>query len=627
MKPRRHIARTSVKKSRRAAVVVLVALLIVFLLGMVAFGVDIGYIVLVRTQLQAAADSAAMAAVVEMVNDPDNTYSMAQSYASKHWAGGEDVALETADVQIGSWDSEAKTFTPSASSTSGNAVKVTARRSSVPLFFGAVLGKREFDTEASAVAMANPRDICFVVDLSGSMNDDTETAWVSDYQNTLYAGQGYGNVGSELMQKVYDDFGYGTYPGTLEYLGSTLGVTSNSSAYANMTANNGPLTTSSIPSAYRISSTDSESTRKRKCYSWLMDVRFPVIMPGVQPTPNSANSTSYAYWERYIDYLILQSSAGTRGTIPSLTSTTYRITGLNNPNDDSYPSISSSVPQGYRNKFGFRTYVNFMMDYGRDVKPGNTMYTPLSTSSSLCPYHSEEVGDKTFSFPPREQPTHASRRSIIAAIQVVEEQNEAIANLNVRDWVSIVTFDHLQSGGPVIRQTLTGDYDAAMQACTTMQAVCDDKSSTATESGLIKARDHLKPAAAGNSVAAGRKNTNKVIVLLTDGVPNLYSSSNSAINSFISANSNSDWYGSSSYAKNAPLMQAMKTQLDGWYMYPVGLGLGTDYTFMDRMARMGQTADGNGEAFRSSGNPTLYEEVLKDIFEQIIRTPRARLVQ
>ena len=46
-------------RNRKAAVLLLSAFLMVFLLGVVAFAVDIGYIVTVRTQLQSAVDAAA----------------------------------------------------------------------------------------------------------------------------------------------------------------------------------------------------------------------------------------------------------------------------------------------------------------------------------------------------------------------------------------------------------------------------------------------------------------------------------------------------------------------------------------------------------------------------------------
>jgi uncharacterized membrane protein len=47
----------------------------VVMLGFVAFGVDVGYMLLVKTQLQVAADSAAMAAAANMaVTIPQSLY-------------------------------------------------------------------------------------------------------------------------------------------------------------------------------------------------------------------------------------------------------------------------------------------------------------------------------------------------------------------------------------------------------------------------------------------------------------------------------------------------------------------------------------------------------------------------
>jgi hypothetical protein len=112
-------------------------------------------------------------------------------------------------------------------------------------------------------------------------------------------------------------------------------------------------------------------------------------------------------------------------------------------------------------------------------------------------------------------------------------------------------------------------------------------------------------------------------------MPNLYSSSSSTISTYRSNNPMDDWYpSSSSYnAFNAPLMQALTMQTNGWNVFPVGLGLGTDYTFMDKMARTGGTANDDGESPRGSGNPAEYEQRLADIFEEIITSPKTRLVQ
>ena len=77
----------------------------------------------------------------------------------------------------------------------------------------------------------------------------------------------------------------------------------------------------------------------------------------------------------------------------------------------------------------------------------------------------------------------------------------------------------------------------------------------------------------------------------------------------------------------AALMQGAKLQSNKVDVYPVGIGLGADYDFMDRLARIGGTADVNGQATRGSGNPAEYEQRLIDIFERIIKRPTARLVK
>ena len=118
----------------------------------------------------------------------------------------------------------------------------------------------------------------------------------------------------------------------------------------------------------------------------------------------------------------------------------------------------------------------------------------------------------------------------------------------------------------------------------------------------------------------GRENANKIIVLLTDGQPNLQVSSTTTVNSYKSGHPSSytnpttggttnNWFTSSTGGTyyndmNAALMQTSELQVGSstmpgsgnWYLYAVGVGLGYDYNFMDSMARMGNTADNNGQA-------------------------------
>ncbi|MDX1961761.1 MAG: VWA domain-containing protein [Pirellulales bacterium] len=614
---------------RRAAVAVLAAFLMVGLLGMVAFGIDTGYIMLVRTQLQTAADSAAMAAAGAMGGTSSEVIAAAQQFSAYHLAGGKSVTLASSDVEFGNWDKDTRVFTPSGQI--GNAVRVTARRNNTTngeanLFFARIFGRNSIGLEAQAIAMANPREIAFVVDLSGSMNDDTEPAWVTGLIDAEYASES-ANAGTNLMTQVYSDFGYGSYPGTLQYVGAPLGVAADQYAYAEMTKDNGPLAALSDTN-YKILSTDSESTRKTKAYRWIIMNQIATVMPGVKPTPNI--TTNFNYWSRYLDFIMrsqtISSSSpkgkppNSRGALPP-SQNSYRLnSGANNPNGTSWPSASSSITQTYQNRIGYLTYVQFMMDHGRDSKPDGNIFVPLSRSSPDCPMHNETVSGRSYSFPPSAQPTHAARRAIIAAIELIAERNAGVANNN-KDWVSLITFD--KGSNTNLRCPLTGDYASVQQSCTTMQEVADNASSTATEYGLNLANTHLKPTTSGG---AGRSGPNRVVVLLTDGMPNLYQSSNSTINNYISNNPSSDFYGSSNYAHNAALMSADIMEGQNWAVYPVGLGLGTDYTFMDRMSRLGGTADENGQSLRGSGNPTEYEQRLVDMFREIITSPQVRLV-
>jgi len=601
------------QSARSGNVVVLAALFMVALLGMVAFAVDIGYIALTKTELQNAADSAAMAAASVLNSPASDIRKEAETYANKHYAAGKKVNVTDSDVEFGYWDIPKNKFI--ASSTVSNAVRITARRPAAPHFFGKIFGHNSFDTQASAIAMANPRDIVFVVDLSGSMNDDSEACWATQAINTGFGAE-HPNLGNQVVQQLYDDFGFGSFPGTSQHIGQPLGVAQNTDAYNNLTKNSGLLSASSIASTYRITSSDSSATRKTKCYKWIIDKQIAVIMPAAKPTPNS--TTNYGYWEKYIDYVV----SATTSSPPSQYS--VRVTSMNNPNTDGYDWATSSYVTPNLNKIGYRTYVQFMLDHGRDLKPDGTNYTPLSLRSSLCPKHSEVTAGGTFDFPPREQPTHAMRRAVIAAIQVIKERNEGVPDPNQRDWVSIVTFDAPHDGGPKVLQSLTSDYTAAMQKCTTMQAVADAYYSTGTESGMLLAKQHLQPTSSGG---AGRQFANKVVMVLTDGAPNLTTSSASTVSSYVSAHPNSDFYSPPSTPHDAALMQGLSMQLTQWQVFAVGIGLGTDYDFMDRMGRIGGTANKDGQSPRGSGNPADYEQRTAEIFENIISNPKQRLVQ
>ncbi len=77
---------------------------------------------------------------------------------------------------------------------------------------------------------------------------------------------------------------------------------------------------------------------------------------------------------------------------------------------------------------------------------------------------------------------------------------------------------------------------------------------------------------------------------------------NGSINSYIGANPNADYYSNDYPWLNSALVQAAQIEEENTVLYSVGIGLGTDYNFMDRMARTALT-DKAGRSPRGSGIP------------------------
>ena len=226
-------------RSRRGTVVVLAAFLMVALVGMVAFAVDIGYITLTKAEVQNAADSAARGcgrAAQDAGGDPAPRRGL-MPRATWRRPSRSSLLTRTLNLETGIWTRRCSRL----AATLATRCALTVRRPGAPHFFGKIFGRHNFDVEASSIAMANPCDIVFVVDLSGSMNDDSEPCWATTAINTEFGPLGFGSLGEDVVQQLYDDFGFGTFPGTEQYIGQPLAVAQNSTAYNNLTKNGGKL--------------------------------------------------------------------------------------------------------------------------------------------------------------------------------------------------------------------------------------------------------------------------------------------------------------------------------------------------------------------------------------------------
>jgi hypothetical protein len=107
----------------------------------------------------------------------DTAQAYAADAADDNTADGATVRLVAdKDVEFGTWDKQAKTFTTltGTNRSAANAVRVTVRRTAargnpVSLMFGAILGKRQMDIEVRATA-STVRDRQTVSDISSDSN-------------------------------------------------------------------------------------------------------------------------------------------------------------------------------------------------------------------------------------------------------------------------------------------------------------------------------------------------------------------------------------------------------------------------------------------------------------------------
>jgi len=158
---------------RRGNTVVLCAVMMVMLFAMVAFAVDIGYLMTARSQLQTSADAAALAGCWELIDEdcyspawdgPENARSTAGVYAGLNAVAGVAPALQndsntSGDVLVGylSNPHDPNSTMTYATPSEYNAVQVRVRRNTdqngeIAMHFARVLGINSMPLEAQATA-------------------------------------------------------------------------------------------------------------------------------------------------------------------------------------------------------------------------------------------------------------------------------------------------------------------------------------------------------------------------------------------------------------------------------------------------------------------------------------------
>ena len=164
---------TSFRDDERGTIAIIVSLISMVLIGFASLAIDGGYLYWTRTQLQAAADSAALAGVQAIPSDTStltNTEksdiaTAAQNYARKNMStGNHGEILAASDVTAGHWDRDTRTFYALGAIPGGenvDAIKVITRRAeandnALGLMFARVMGFNQTDVTAKAIAYAGP---------------------------------------------------------------------------------------------------------------------------------------------------------------------------------------------------------------------------------------------------------------------------------------------------------------------------------------------------------------------------------------------------------------------------------------------------------------------------------------
>lgn len=171
--------RRSRQSNRRGAMLVLIAVCLPLLIIMAAFAVDVAYMQLVRTELRTSTDAAARAAAKELSlsQSVSTARARAKATAKRNLVAGDPLLLADGDIVFGNGvqANDAARFKFTAGGTKPNAVQVNGKRTKgsatgpVDLLFAGALGVKQFQPDEIATSTLLDRDICLVVDRSGSM--------------------------------------------------------------------------------------------------------------------------------------------------------------------------------------------------------------------------------------------------------------------------------------------------------------------------------------------------------------------------------------------------------------------------------------------------------------------------
>ncbi|QEG38035.1 VWA domain-containing protein [Bythopirellula goksoeyrii] len=171
--------RTKCTGHRTGAMLVLIAITLPIMIIMAAFALNVAWMQLVRTELRTATDASSRAAAktLSLQQDVPTARQEAKKAARRNRVANSPLLVRNREIEFGfsRQPSSGSRFVFSPGGEVLNSVRVTGNRTAtsrggpVDLFLGGVLGVNTFEPIVAATSTQLDRDICLVVDRSGSM--------------------------------------------------------------------------------------------------------------------------------------------------------------------------------------------------------------------------------------------------------------------------------------------------------------------------------------------------------------------------------------------------------------------------------------------------------------------------
>jgi hypothetical protein len=491
-------------ENRRGVIIVLAAVLIVVLLGFVAFSVDVGNIELTRTQLQAAADSAALSGAMELSGTESaavvrqNVRSAVVAMGALHRNGERSsVTIDPIkDITFGKlvWSSQTQKYQYfwGEDQTPYNVVKVRAMRTSdpggnggLPLFFAPVLGSKYAEVGAEAVATFHPRDIMLVLDFSSSMNDDSSLRAINTLGRT-YIENNLFTMWQELGSPVYGKLTF-----TPQYATLSGQAASGAIPHIDVTFKGTSITAVSTKDLSNVVLKFSNNstykfdglTGKTGTFAGTGSNSGKRIVTAWVKSGSNASGDGPGYGERF-DFTTtnIKTALGLNGTYP------YAGGSWTEYIQEVQSSNGTIANAGYRDKYGYLTW----LDYLQEVREYSYDTADLWKTS--------------------EQPVGAMKDASGYFV-------DFLVNMSGQDQMGLAIYTHTNSVGAIKEHGLSTNLTQVKDTLRHRQAG-HYKATTNISAGMKVAREEL--------IANARLRSFRLMVLMTDGLPNEPTSSTAA---------------------------------------------------------------------------------------------------